>query len=101
MPQQGGFAMSSLQSHLEGLNNWLDRQNARDDAISKARPAWWHGAKIVFGASCLARGVNMGIHADSVGNYALAVLLVAAALALMADGVSILREKRLAAKAAR
>ena len=92
--------MSSSQSRLERLEGWLDRQNAKDEAISKARPAWWQAAKIVFGASCFARGVNLGLHADTAGAYALGALLVAAGISLMVDGATHLRERWMARDAA-
>lgn len=92
--------MASDASRFERIENWLNRQNARHDETSRSRPAWWHVAKIAFGASCLARGVNLGLHADAAGSYALAVLLVAAGLALTVDGATILRERWLAGRKA-
>ena len=47
--------MPTTPERLAKVDAWLDRENARHDAIVKLRPTWWHAGKLLLGLLLVAR----------------------------------------------
>lgn len=68
--------MSSLNDKINRATAWLKRENARSDAALLRRPNWWHVGKIMFGALFVLRSVHIMLHAQGLGRYVLAGVLL-------------------------
>lgn len=86
--------MLSLKDKLARAEAFIERENARDDAIARSRPAWWNVGKIVLGLMFLTRSVAVASGASWAGAYALAALLFAGGAYLAYEGTRLLIEKR-------
>jgi hypothetical protein len=83
----GDAQMTSLKSKLERLDQWIDA----DDAKLMQRPTRWHVAKVIIGAVMLVKSIGLFRHATGLEGFALAGLLLAGAIALIAEGIRLLR----------
>ncbi len=79
--------MTSLKSKLEPLDQWIDA----DDTKLLQRPTRWHVAKLIIGAVMLVKSIGLFRHAAGLEGFALAGLLFAGALALIVEGIRMLR----------
>jgi hypothetical protein len=79
--------MISLKSKLERIDQWIDA----DDAKLRERPTRWHVAKLVIGAVMLVKSIGLFRHAEGLEGFALAGLLFAGSVALIVEGIRLLR----------
>ena len=80
--------MTSLKSKLE---QWVEV----NDAKQRQRPARWHVGKVVIGGVMLVKSIGLFKHADGLDGFALAALLLAGAIALIFEGICMMRAARM------
>ena len=85
--------MFSLHRKLAQAEAFFERENARDEAIARARPAWWNVGKILLGLFCIARSFASAASTTRVNANALAALFVIAGAYLVYEGACLLLEK--------
>ncbi len=85
--------MFSLHRKLAQAEAFFERENARDEAIARARPAWWNVGKILLGLFCIVRSVAIAGSTTRVNAYALAALFFIAGAYLAYEGARLLIAK--------
>lgn len=85
--------MFSLNRKLAQAEAFIERENARDDAIARSRPAWWNVGKILLGLFCIARSFAIAASTTRVNAYALAALFFIGGAYLAYEGARLLIEK--------
>jgi hypothetical protein len=86
--------MFSLQRKLAQAEAFFERENARDDAIARSRPAWWNVGKLLLGLFCIVRSFAIATSTTRVNAYALAALFFIAGAYLAYEGARLLIAKR-------
>ncbi|MTD95978.1 hypothetical protein GIW81_16690 [Hyphomicrobium sp. xq] len=75
---------------MSRIIDWIDRDNARTDAILASRPTSWLVLRALFGVALTAKGVALAMHATTGWHYAVAPLLFAGGIMFAFESVKIL-----------
>jgi hypothetical protein len=75
---------------MSRILDWIDRDNARTDAILASRPTAWLMLRALFGVALTAKGVALAMHATTGWHYAVAPLLFAGGIMFAFESATIL-----------
>ncbi len=75
---------------MSRILDWIDRDNARTDAMLAGRTNTWLIGRALIGVAFAAKGTMLGIYAAHVWQYALAPLLFAGGLMFAFESAQIL-----------
>ncbi len=75
---------------MSRILDWIDRDNARTDAILAGRSNTWLIGRTLIGVAVAGKGTMLGIDAAHAWQYALAPLLLAGGLMYAFESVKIL-----------
>jgi hypothetical protein len=60
---------------MSRIIDWIERDNARTDAILATRPTAWLVARVLLGVLITIKGIALAMHATHAWHYAVAPLL--------------------------